>query len=70
MRQPSGQPMPMEAPPAPAVAWASELFPPDRMQMMENDTAKLEKTLIRRSNSWAYPMEWRIFMSSFLSASE
>ena len=45
--------MPIEAPPAPAVAWASELMPPDRMQMMENETAKLEKTLMRRSSSWA-----------------
>jgi hypothetical protein len=62
--------MPIEAPPAPAVGWASELFPPHRMQMMENDTAKLEETLIRRCNSWGYPMEWRIFMSSFLSASK
>ena len=53
IRQPSGHPMPIEAPPAPAVAWASELMAPERMQMMENDTAKLEKALIRLSSSWA-----------------
>ena len=42
-RQPIGQPMPMAAPPAPAVAWPSELMPPDRMQMIENEIAKFEK---------------------------
>ncbi len=52
-KQPSGQPMPMAAPPAPAVACASELMPPDRMQMIENETAKFENELIRRSSSWA-----------------
>src|SRR6185437_193248 len=44
-------------------------MPPDRMQMIEKDTAKLEKRLKRRSSSWAYPMPWRIVTSSFLSAS-
>ncbi|MCY1226376.1 hypothetical protein D3C72_2577750 [compost metagenome] len=53
MKQPSGQPMPIAAPPAPAVAWASELMPPERMQMIENDTAKFENWLMRRSSSWA-----------------
>ena len=53
MRQPTGQPMPIDAPPAPAVACPSELMPPERMQMMENETAKLEKALMRRSNSCA-----------------
>ncbi len=51
--QPSGQPMPMEAPPAPDVPWASELMPPERMQMMEKEIAKLEKPPIRRDSSWA-----------------
>ena len=35
--------MPMPMPPAPEVACASELMPPDRMQMIENETAKFEK---------------------------
>jgi hypothetical protein len=50
---PSGQPRPIAAPPAPEVAWPSELMPPDRMQMIENEMAKLEKRLIDRSSSWA-----------------
>ena len=37
--------MPMPMPPAPDVAWASELMPPDRMQMIENEMAKFEKRL-------------------------
>ncbi|MCY1375807.1 hypothetical protein D9M69_632480 [compost metagenome] len=52
-RQPSGQPMPMAAPPAPEVPWASEFIPPERMQMMEKEMAKLEKPPIRRDRSWA-----------------
>jgi hypothetical protein len=32
----------MAAPPAPDVACASELIPPERMQMIENETAKFE----------------------------
>ncbi len=35
--------MPMRAPPAPEVACASELMPPERMQMIEKETAKFEK---------------------------
>jgi hypothetical protein len=53
MTQPIGQPMPIAAPPAPDVACASELMPPDRMQMIEKEMAKFENELIRRSNSWA-----------------
>ena len=53
IRQPSGQPIPMAAPPAPDVACASELMPPDKMQMIENEIAKLEKEPIRRESSWA-----------------
>jgi len=52
-KQPSGQPMPIAAPPAPDVACASELMPPERMQMIEKETAKFENELIRRSSSWA-----------------
>src|SRR5262249_26797863 len=69
MAQPSGQPKPMEAPPAPDVPWASELMPPDRMQMIEKEIAKFENRRMRRSSSCAYPMPWRVFTSSFLSAS-
>ena len=58
------------APPAPEVACASELMPPERMQMMEKDTAKFENWLMRRSSSCAYPMECRTCMSSCLSESE
>src|SRR6476469_6179141 len=68
-KQPTNQPMPMPIPPAPEVAWASELMPPDRMQMIEKETAKLENRLSRRSNSCAYPMLWRTLTSSFLSTS-
>ena len=45
--------MPIAAPPAPEVAWASEFTPPERMQMIENDIAKLEKRLRRRESSCA-----------------
>jgi hypothetical protein len=38
--QPTSQPTPMEPPPAPDVACASELMPPDRMQMIEKEMAK------------------------------
>ncbi len=61
--------MPIAAPPAPDVAWASELMPPERMQMIEKEIAKLEKRLIRRSSSCAYPIEWRTWTSAFLSLS-
>ncbi|MNR62561.1 hypothetical protein D3C85_1846240 [compost metagenome] len=53
IRQPIGQPMPMAAPPAPEVPWARELMPPERMQMIEKEIAKLEKTPIRRESCWA-----------------
>ena len=39
--------MPMPMPPAPEVACASELMPPDRMQMIEKEIAKLEKAARR-----------------------
>ncbi len=52
---PTGQPMPMAAPPAPAVAWPSELMPPDRIQMIENEMAKFENACMRRESSCAYP---------------
>jgi hypothetical protein len=45
--------MPIAAPPAPEVACASELMPPERMQMIEKDTAKFENELMRRSSSCA-----------------
>ena len=51
--QESGQPMPMEAPPAALKPSWKEVMPPARMQMMENEMAKLEKPLIRRDSSWA-----------------
>ena len=53
MMQPIGQPMPIAAPPTPDVACASELIPPDSMQMMENEMAKLWNGPMRRDNSWA-----------------
>ena len=53
IRTPSGQPKPIAAPPAPDVACASELMPPDRMQMIENEIAKFEKWLRRRASSCA-----------------
>ena len=36
-----------------AMAVGNEVMPPARMQMIENEIAKLEKPLIRRDNSWA-----------------
>src|SRR5262245_38779018 len=59
----------MTIPPIPELPCASNLMPPESMQMIENDTAKLEKRLNRRSSSCAYPMLWRTFTSSFLSTS-
>ena len=45
---PTIQPMPAPAPPIDDVAWANELMPPNRMQMIENDMAKFENLLIPR----------------------
>ena len=53
MAHPTIQPTPAPAPPTDEVAWANELMPPDRMQMIENDIAKLENRLIPRESSWA-----------------
>ena len=53
IRQPTGQPIPIAAPPAPEVAWARELMPPESMQMMEKEIAKLEKAPMLRASSWA-----------------
>src|SRR5215207_5611145 len=46
------------APPGPAALKAAGKaeMPPARIQMIENDIAKLEKPLIRRASSWAYPI--------------
>jgi hypothetical protein len=51
--QPSNQPMPMAAPPTPPMPWPSELMPPERMQMMENEIAKFWKPFMLRASSWA-----------------
>ena len=51
MRQPTGQPMPMEAPPVAQSARWKEVTPPARMQMMEKLMAKLENPPMRLSNS-------------------
>ena len=51
--QESGQPRPIEAPPAPLKPSWKEVIPPARMQMMEKEIAKLEKPLMRRDSSWA-----------------
>ena len=45
--------MPIAAPPAPEVACASELMPPERMQMIEKEMAKLEKRYMERESSCA-----------------
>src|SRR5262245_63295737 len=52
-RQPSGQPRPIEAPPTLHRPRWNEVMPPARMQRIDIETAKLEKPLRRRSNSWA-----------------
>ena len=64
MTTPRGQPIPIAAPPAPEVACPSELIPPDTMQMIEKEMAKLENLLILRSSSCAYPMPCRTWVSS------
>ena len=53
MQQPIGQPIPMAAPPAPAIPCPSELMPPDRMQMIEKEIAKFENPRIRLASSCA-----------------
>src|SRR5260221_639338 len=45
--------MPAAAPPTALTPSCSEVMPPARMQMMENEMAKLEKPLMRRSG-------WRV----------
>ena len=62
-RQPIGQPIPMLAPPMLLIPWPSELIPPERMQMIENEMAKLEDPFMRRS-SCLYPIEASSFSSS------
>ena len=52
-RQPVIQPIPAPAPPTEEIAWAKELMPPDRMQMIENEMAKLENFDMERESSWA-----------------
>jgi hypothetical protein len=51
--QESGQPMPMEAPPAALNPAWNDVIPPAMMQMIENEIAKFEKPLMRRDSSWA-----------------
>ena len=52
-RQPTIQPMPAPAPPTEEMACAKELMPPDRIQMIENEIAKLENFDMLRESSWA-----------------
>ena len=52
-KQPSEPADAEPTPPTPEVACASELMPPDRMQMIENEMAKLENRLRLRCSSWA-----------------
>jgi|GEM_PF-5687772 len=51
--QPTIQPMPAPAPPIDEVAWAKELMPPDRMQMIEKEIAKFENLFMLRDSSCA-----------------
>ena len=51
--QPRIQPMPMAAPPTPLMPCPSELMPPERMQMMENEIAKFRMPFMLRASSWA-----------------
>jgi len=51
--QPTIQPMPAPAPPTEEMAWAKELMPPDRMQMIENEIAKFENLDMERDSSCA-----------------
>ena len=48
---PSGQPMPMLAPPAAVNPFGNAVMPPARMQMIEKLMAKLENPLMRRDSS-------------------
>ena len=51
--QPTIQPIPAPAPPIEEIAWAKELMPPERMQMMEKEIAKFENLDIDRDSSCA-----------------
>ena len=51
--QPAIQAMPAAAPPIDPVACENELMAPDRMQMIENEMAKLENLDIVRDSSCA-----------------
>jgi len=48
----SGHPIPRLAPPALLKPMWNDVMPPERMQMMASERAKLEKPLIRRASSW------------------
>ena len=45
--------MPAAAPPTALMPSCSDVMPPARMQMIENEIAKFEKPLMRRSSSCA-----------------
>ena len=59
----SGQPMFMSIGPPLNMAVPYAVRQPERIEMIVNETAKLEKPPIRRSSSWAYPSLWRVSVS-------
>ena len=50
---PTGQTIPAAAPPTALTPSCSEVMPPARMQIVENEIAKFENAPIRRRSSWA-----------------
>ena len=52
-RAPTGQPMPIDAPPAALRPVPNAVMPPATMQMIANEIAKLENPLMRRESSCA-----------------
>ena len=54
----TSQPRVMTAGPPVFIANAKSVRQPDRIEMIVNETAKLENVRIPRRSSWAYPSWW------------
>src|SRR5690242_3301200 len=60
---PTSQPMNAPPPPVALKASGNAEMPPARIQMIENEIAKLEKPPMRRESSCAYPRLCNAFLS-------
>ena len=59
----TSQPSVITAGPPVNIANAKRVRQPDKIEMIVNETAKLENVRIPRRNSWAYPNAWSCSVS-------